>query len=83
MTIAVINKSVSATKSGPGRVHGQGLKKSKPPKAKGAGLGFLQHTNERANARRSVKADIGARQYSKQRKALAHAARPQRRARVS
>ncbi len=34
-----------------------------------------QHTNEAGNARRSVKAAIGARQYRKQRKALAAAAR--------
>ena len=34
-----------------------------------------QHTNERANDRRHVKALLGARQYRKQRKALAKAAR--------
>lgn len=34
-----------------------------------------QHTNEKANTRRAVKATIGARQYRKQRKALAAAAR--------
>ena len=34
-----------------------------------------QHTNERANDRRAVKVLIGARQYRKQRKALAKAAR--------
>lgn len=75
MAITVDNKSLSATKRGPGRVHAKGLKKAKPLRQTGAGIDFVQHTNERANARRSVKADIGARQYRKQRKALSAAAR--------
>jgi hypothetical protein len=75
MAIKLENKTFSATKSGPGRVYLRGHKKASPVKAKGAGKGFVQHTNERANARRSVKAGIGARQYRKQRKALAIAAR--------
>lgn len=36
---------------------------------------FVQHHNPAANARRKVKAAIGARQYRKQRKALAREAR--------
>jgi len=36
-----------------------------------------QHTNDRKNARRAVKAAIGARQYRKQRQALARAAQSQ------
>ena len=73
MAITLVNKSHSATKRGPGRVHAKGLKKSKRVAQKGAGL--VQHTNERANARRAVKAEVGARQYRKARKALAQAAR--------
>jgi hypothetical protein len=65
----------SATKAGPGRHHKQGHQKDSPRPDKGAPRGFVQHTNERANARRAVKAEVGARQYRKQRKALAAAAR--------
>lgn len=36
--------------------------------------GFKQHRNPRANARRAAKAEIGARQYRMQRKALRRAA---------
>lgn len=64
----------SSTKKGPGRLHGNGIKKVPKPKA-AAGSWLGQHTNEAANARRAVKAQIGARQYRKQRKALAAAAR--------
>ena len=64
----------SCTKTGPGRIPVQGVKKAKTPKrSTGAWLG--QHTNNAANARRKAKAEIGARHYRKQRKALAQAAR--------
>lgn len=43
MAIAVVNKSHSATKRGPGRVHASGHQKASPVKAKGAGPGFVQH----------------------------------------
>jgi hypothetical protein len=75
MAIKLENKTFSATKSGPGRVYLRGHKKASPVKAKGAGKGFEQRTNDAANTRRKVKAEIGARQYRKQRKALAIAAR--------
>lgn len=62
------------TKKGPGRRHKQG--QDHGAAARPTGGHFLgQHTNPAANARRAVKATIGARQYRKQRKALALAAR--------
>lgn len=64
----------SSTKKGPGRLHCNGVKKAPNPNA-AAGSWLGLHTNEAANARRAVKAAIGARQYRKQRKALAAAAR--------
>lgn len=70
------NRNAHPTKKGPGRKHGHKVKHGtaqKPPVGEFAG----QHTNPRANARRAVKADIGARQYRKQRKALSLAAREQ------
>jgi hypothetical protein len=64
----------TSTKSGPGRLSCDGIKKTRKPKsAPGDWIG--QHTNPSSNARRKVKAKIGARQYLKQRKALAAAAR--------
>ena len=69
-----IQRNASATKSGPGRRHVEGLKRGKddhPPAGHFAGT----HTNPKANARRAVKDEIGARQYRKQRKALAAQAR--------
>lgn len=66
----------SATKSGPGRVHTPGHKRGKPPSLRsGASLGFAQHTNDRKNLRRRAKAEMGARQYRKQVKALRLASR--------
>jgi hypothetical protein len=41
MAIKVVNKSLSATKSGAGSVHSQGHKKASPIKTKGAGVGFV------------------------------------------
>lgn len=64
----------SGTKKGPGRLHCNGAKKAPKPKA-AAGSWLGQHTNEKANIRRAVKAQIGARQYRKARKAAAAAAR--------
>lgn len=62
------------TKRGPGRRHGQNVKHpTQPQPAPGRFSG--QHTNPKANARRAVKAEIGARQYRKQRKAVALLAR--------
>lgn len=63
----------SSTKRGPGRIHCDGIKKTPKPKPSGHWVG--PHTNPAANARRAVKAEIGARQYRKQRKALAAARR--------
>jgi hypothetical protein len=58
MAITVVKKSHSATKSGPGRVHAQGKKKPKPVTQKGAGVGFVQHTADKAKKlrRANVKA---------------------------
>ena len=73
-TAAYRQRNASATKSGPGRRHVQGLKRGKAdrsPSGEFAGT----HTNPQANARRAVKEAIGARQYRKQRKALAAHAR--------
>lgn len=64
----------SSTKKGPGRLHCNGVKKAPKPKP-AAGSWAGPHTNPAANARRAVKTEIGARQYRKQRKALAAAAR--------
>lgn len=58
----------TSTKKGPGRIHVQGVKKAPKPKPVG-GAWLGQHANVSANARRAVKAEIGARQYRKQRKA--------------
>lgn len=69
-------KNPHPTKRGPGRKHGQRVKHgTKPTPPTGNWLG--QHTNPKANARRALKCEIGARQYRKQRKALAAAARGQ------
>lgn len=68
-------KSKHPTKSGPGRKHGERVKHGAATKPPRAGIGFVQHKNPRKNARRALKAEIGARQYRKQRKALAIAAR--------
>jgi ABC-type lipopolysaccharide export system ATPase subunit len=54
MAIAVVNKSRSATKSGPGRVHAQGLKKARMPKKAAAGIGFVQH---KADAAKKLRRD--------------------------
>lgn len=63
----------TSTKRGPGRIHCDGIKKAPTPKAP-AGDWLGPHTNEAANARRAVKAKIGARQYRKAVKALKRAA---------
>lgn len=63
------------TKKGPGRRHKSGQKHGAAPVPQVGGEWLGQHTNAAANARRAVKAEIGARQYRKQRKALAAAAR--------
>jgi hypothetical protein len=66
MAITVVNKSHSATKSGPGRVHAQGHKKASPVKASGAGVGFVQRVASKAKReRRAVIAAIGVRQYKR------------------
>jgi hypothetical protein len=66
MAITVVNKSHSATKSGPGRVHAQGHKKATPVKAKGAGIGFEQRVAPEAKReRRKVIKAIGVRQYKR------------------
>lgn len=75
-TAAFRQRNASATKSGPGRRHVDGEKRAKRERGP-TGHFAGQHTNPRANARRAVKADIGARQYRKQRKALSLAAREQ------
>lgn len=62
------------TKRGPGRRHAE-VEHGAAPKANKGGAWLGQRVNEVANARRAVKAAIGARQYRKQRKALAAAAR--------
>jgi hypothetical protein len=68
-------KNAHPTKRGPGRKHDGHKKRGAAPKPPRAGVGFVQHKNPRKNARRTLKAEIGARQYRKQRKALALAAR--------
>ena len=57
------------TKKGPGRRHAEVKHGAAPVPPKG-GAWFGQHTNPAANVRRAVKAEIGARQYRKQRKAF-------------
>lgn len=62
----------STTKSGPGRSHKDGHKKAKPPVSKGAGSGFVQHTNAIRNARRrAIVALGGIRQFKKKIRAAA------------
>jgi hypothetical protein len=64
----------SATKKGPGRRHANGrdrARRAAVPKGHWSG----PHTNPAANAARAAKAEIGARQYRKQRKVLARAAK--------
>ena len=76
MKTAAHAKQPHPTKSGPGRYHSSGTKHGAAPVPdKGAGIGHLQRRDELANARRTGKATICARQYRKQRKALARAAR--------
>jgi hypothetical protein len=58
-----------STKAGPGRRHAQGHKRVSTVAPKG-GAWLGQHTNEKKNAQRAVKREIGARQYRKQVKAL-------------
>lgn len=64
----------SSTKRGPGRIHVEGVKRARKPKGS-TGPFAGQHTNPAKNAQRDAKAVMGARQYRKQRKALAMAAR--------
>jgi len=70
------NRNAQPTKKGPGLKHGHKVKHGKAPQLP-VGRFAGQHTNPHANARQAVKADIGARQYRKQRKALSFAAREQ------
>jgi hypothetical protein len=70
-------RNASSTKSGPGRRHVDAHKRGKAEKGGQPGDFAGTHTNPQANARRAVKESIGARQYRKQRKALALAAREQ------
>jgi hypothetical protein len=63
------------TKKGPGRRHKSGQKHGAAPVTPKGGKFLGQRVNAATNARRSVKAEIGARQYRKQRKALASSAR--------
>ena len=66
------------TKRGPGRRHKSGQEHGAAPVPAvpvGGPLWLGHRVNAAANARRSVKAEIGARQYRKRRKALARAAR--------
>lgn len=65
-----------ATKSGPGRRHEPGHKKASPKAATaGAPLGFTQHTNPSKNEWRLIKAQVGARQARKAKKAAQRAFR--------
>jgi hypothetical protein len=64
----------TSTKRGPGRIHAEGVKKTRTPK-RTAGDWLGQHTNPIRNAQRANKAQIGARQYRKLAKAVARAAR--------
>jgi hypothetical protein len=57
--MSAANKNPSTTKAGPGRKHVAGHKKATPRKQKGAGVGFVQHTNGAKNATRNVKRDNG------------------------
>ncbi len=58
------NRNPSTTKRGPGRIHLNGHKRATPVKAKGAPIGFVQHTNPAKNALRKAKASFGSnRQY--------------------
>ena len=70
-----VQRAAHPTKAGPGRRHAAVPHGAAPKPDKGAPAGFVQHTSPKGNARRAVKADIGARQYRKQRKALSLAAR--------
>jgi len=58
------NKNPSATKSGPGRYHENGLKKAKIPESKGEWTGIYQASAAKRERRTSVKA-IGRRQTIK------------------
>lgn len=69
-------RNAHPTKRGPGRFHKSGQAHGAvqtPPK--GAPEGHVQRINPSRAARSAVKSAIGARQYRKQRKALAAAAR--------
>lgn len=57
------NKNPSTTKSGPGRFHLAGHKKSSPIASKGAPLGFVLHTNPAKKERRDLIAIHGRRQF--------------------
>jgi hypothetical protein len=64
-------KQPSTTKRGPGRKHHAGHKKASPIKAKGAGVGFVQHTVAiDKRVRRERVAKFGRRQTLKQVKEL-------------
>lgn len=52
MPVTLINKSFSATKTGPGRVHLSGFKKSRPVATAGTDAMFVQHTNTQRNRER-------------------------------
>lgn len=63
-------KKPSATKSGPGRYHSEGHQRASAPKAKGAPLGFVQHTASAAKKlRRANVSALGRRQAIKAAKA--------------
>jgi hypothetical protein len=68
------SKRPSATKRGPGRDHAA-VKKAKRPPTVGAGAEFIVHKNPLKNLRRSIKANVGARQLRKTLKREARAIR--------
>lgn len=69
-------RNAHPTKRGPGRFHKSGQAHGAvPAPSKGAPVGHVQRVNPARAARSAVKAAIGARQYRKQRKALAASAR--------
>lgn len=71
-----MGKQAHPTKSGPGRKAGNGVDHGRADKpGKGAAAAFVLHSNPKAKARRAVKAEIGARQYRMQRKAMSIASR--------
>lgn len=71
-------KRPSATKSGPGRYHADGMQRMSPPKPPRAGMDFVQHkaSPEKALRRANVKA-LGRRQSIKAAKRARREAAPE------